>query len=140
MPYTPAPFTTSAVISANTKFTQYPTELNKMMSDVATYLYGELSGLPHGVTNINSYTSLSASQLGDMFIVSAIDGAITIVLPDAATVQGKSSYFKKSDATGNTITITSAQLIDGDSTYVLEYKGEFVTLCSDGISYIVIGE
>lgn len=140
MPYTPAPFTTSAVISAATKFTQYPTEINKMMVDVASYLYGELSGLPHGVTSLTVNTTLTAAQMGDMFMVSAASGSISIALPDATTTQGKASYFKKSDSTSNSITISSAQLIDGESTYVLEYKDEFVTLISDGISYIVIGE
>lgn len=43
MPYTPAPFATIASITAGTKFSQYPTELNKMMSDIGSYLEAELS-------------------------------------------------------------------------------------------------
>lgn len=140
MPYAPAPFTTDAVINPNTKFSQYPEELNKLMNDVASYLQGELSGLPHGVTTINDSIALASSQMGDLFMVSASSGSITITLPNADTTQGKSTYFKKSDFTTNTITISSTSLIDGDSTYVLEYKDEFVTIISDGISYIVIGE
>lgn len=140
MPYTPAPFTTSAAISSATKLAQYPTEINKLMTDVANYLFGEMSGLPHGVTNLSASTSIASAEMGDLFMVNATTDNLTLTLPLASTVTGRTTYFKKTDNTVHTITISASSLIDGEITYVLEYKDEFVSISSDGTSYIVIGE
>lgn len=56
MPYTPVPFSTTAVISSATKFSQYPPEIQKLMADVSSYLINQISLLSASYTTGYGYT------------------------------------------------------------------------------------
>lgn len=71
----------------------------------------------------------------------ATSGAFTITLPTAASVAGKIYVIKKTDASGNAVTVgtTSSQTIDGATTYALATQYKYVTVQSNGSNWFIIG-
>lgn len=90
------------------------------------------------VAKTTTYTIVSTDYTvtGD-----ATSGAFTITLPTAASVAGKIYVIKKTDSSGNAVTVgtTSSQTIDGSTTYSLATQNKYVTVQSNGSNWIVIG-
>ena len=74
-----------------------------------------------------------------MLLCDATGAAFTVTLPAAATVSGASISVKKTDSSGNAVTIdgNGAETIDGATTLALSTQYEAVTLWSDGSNWWV---
>lgn len=87
--------------------------------------------------NIKSVTSdTQLTDLDSVVLVNATSGAKTITLPDARTVSGKQLKIKKTDASGNAVTV--AGTIDGAVNYTLSAQNDYVALVSDGSNWYVV--
>ena len=75
------------------------------------------------------------------YLVNATSGAITVTLPTAAD---NGSYFiiKKTDATGNSVTIDaySSETIDNSTTIALYDQYNYVGIVSNGVNWVVVDE
>lgn len=82
--------------------------------------------------------SPGASQ-GEIILVNATSGGITITMPSAVSNDYLYSI-KKTDSSSNSVTIatTSSQTIDGGTTAVILVQYAAVTLVSDGSNWNVI--
>lgn len=69
-------------------------------------------------------------------------GNITLTLPSAASITGRTYTLKKTDASGTTVTIatSSSQTIDGASSIALTAQNEAATVQSDGTNWWVIAQ
>lgn len=64
--------------------------------------------------------------------------AFTVTLPTAVGVSGKAYIVKNVGAKVLTIATTSAQTIDGTTTYGLKIQYTSVTVASDGANWLII--
>lgn len=82
-------------------------------------------------TNLTA-TALTLDKAHHVILSDATAGAVTLTLPDAASVEGKVFVIKKVDATANTVTIAAAgtDLIDGVATKVIAAQYAFLRLFS----------
>jgi hypothetical protein len=73
-------------------------------------------------------------------IVDASSGNKTITLPAAVSCNGRIYTIKKTDASGNTVTIDAngAETIDGALTRDLLSQYQYITTVSDGVNWMVI--
>lgn len=73
---------------------------------------------------------------GVTFLCDATGGNIVFNLPAASALSGRNIRVKKTDASGNTVTVTKAgsDTIDGANTAVLKGQYDYVVLTSDGVS------
>jgi hypothetical protein len=91
----------------------------------------------------SNYTIASNDHIDRNIFVNATSGNKVITLPSVSNILAGTTYcIKKVDASVNLVTITadSGQYIDGIATYILELKGEFVTIVSDGNGWQVTAE
>lgn len=83
---------------------------------------------------------LGVIQAVQLSLVDASGGAQTVALPPAQTVEGQRFTVKKTDASGNTVTLNpnGAETVDGAATYVISVQWGSVTVqASDGAFYVV---
>ena len=66
----------------------------------------------------------------------ATAGALTLTLPGAAGISGRTYVIKKTDATANIVTISGT--INGTSGYTLLAKDDYVQISSDGTGWQVV--
>ena len=89
-------------------------------------------------TKTSNYT-LTASD--SIILADATSGPITLTLPSAsvAYTSGQTLIFiiKKIDSTANSVTISSSNLIDGQSSQVLNVKYQSIETMSNGVTYYV---
>lgn len=71
-------------------------------------------------------------------LVDATAGAVTANLPPAASCPGFSVTIKKTDASGNAVTVDAAETIDGAANYPLAAQWDSVTVQSDGTNYVIL--
>lgn len=96
--------------------------------------------------NTNIITKVSDSgELGvneDTRVVDASNAPVVVGLPPAQNTKNRMFFIKKSDASGNTVTIQAkpGQSIDDNSEYVLFAKGESIAITSDGANWYVISQ
>jgi len=90
------------------------------------------------VTQTGAYTATASVST---ILCNATTAAFTVTLPTAVGVSGLKYVVKKTDSSANAITIatTSAQTIDGASTYSLAAQWNFVALQSDGANWMRVG-
>ncbi|MDY6877927.1 MAG: hypothetical protein SWK90_17230 [Chloroflexota bacterium] len=86
------------------------------------------------VTTIASNTTLDASHQG----IVLVSGDITVTLPPASTVTGATYTIKKTDETGDTVTISGT--VDGQSYPQLDSPYAFLTVVSDGTNWYKVAE
>jgi hypothetical protein len=77
----------------------------------------------------------------DFIYVDATGGARTVFLPAAAYMSGRVITVKKTDASGNTVTLdgNGAETIDGAATLVISTQNHARTVISDGVNWRIIG-
>lgn len=85
---------------------------------------------------LSDYGSNGFGYLG----FNATSGNLTATLPTASTTNGLTFTIKKSDASGNTVTLSSAQNIDGVTTKVLSARYNAITVMSNGTTYNIISQ
>ena len=83
-----------------------------------------------GVVSVSSSSDVTV-QFG-LWLANATSGAITLTVPPARPHEGKGWTFKKTDASGNAVTIASASNIDGASSQALSSQYDSITIMSDG--------
>jgi hypothetical protein len=85
-----------------------------------------------------NYTATAADYT---ILTDATAGAITISLPDASSLSGKTYIIKKTDSSANAVTIdpNGSQTIDGAATYTLAAQYKYVTVQAYGGNWLIIG-
>lgn len=74
----------------------------------------------------------------DAVFADATAGAITITLPNVRRASARRFYVKKTDASGNAVTVGSSANIDGAATFPLTVQYQSVTVLSDGATWWVL--
>ncbi|RLC88227.1 MAG: hypothetical protein DRJ03_03520 [Chloroflexi bacterium] len=106
-------------------------EFMRRVEDNVNYLL-----FPQLVSVTAAYT---ATDLDSAIIVDATSGAVTVTLPDAATVDQKILTIKKIDNSNNvTVDGNGSQTIDGSATQVLSTQYEALTIQSDGSNWYIL--
>ena len=91
---------------------------------------------------ITSYSTTGSIAAGDeTVLLTAGAGGITRTLPTAVGVDGQEYILKRVDAGAGNVTIdtTSAQTIDGATSYILSNQWQYVTVQSDGANWVIVG-
>ncbi|HEY3999843.1 MAG TPA: phage tail protein [Candidatus Xenobia bacterium] len=90
-------------------------------------------------TQTTSYTLVATD---DVVLGNATSAAITLTLPSAAGITGKTYSMKKIDPTGNAVTIatTGSQTIDGSTTQVLAAQYQEMMVVSNGTSWYIVSQ
>lgn len=92
--------------------------------------------------NLSSKTSdYTIVENDDIILVDCTSGAVTITLPSAVGLSGKSYVIKKIDASGNAVTVDGqgSETIDGSGTKSLSSQWDYVKVISDGVNFLIIG-
>ncbi len=114
----------------------------KVASQKATKAYVDNSIV--GATSVVPYSSVSSdTTLDNTYSVVAVDasgGNVTITLPTAVGVEGRTFSIKKVDSSSNTVTINpnGAETIDGGSSAVISVQYVSVMVISDNTNWYVI--
>lgn len=97
-----------------------------------------LNGFTGQTVTVNAgYTMTTASVV----LANATSGALVVTLNQGTTYQGRIRVVKKTDATGNAVTISpSSGSIEGIGTRVLSVQYASVILTSDGTDMYVLGQ
>lgn len=83
--------------------------------------------------------SASVSPNATIVLADATTAPVTVTLPDAATSNGRQITVKKTDASGNAVTVDGdGANIDGSGTYSLAAQNDYVTVLCDSIEWRVI--
>ena len=92
---------------------------------------------PDYATKTASYTVTPDDQL---LLCDATSGAITLTLPAASTMAGKSVTAMKVDSSGNAVTFDAdgSETINGSGTYALSSQYNRAELFCDGSKWLII--
>lgn len=84
----------------------------------------------------------TATTTDSAILGNATSAAFTVTLPTAVGVAGQTYFIKKTDSSGNAVTVgtTSSQTIDGVTTYVLGAQYQSVSVVSDGSNWQAIAQ
>jgi len=76
-----------------------------------------------------------------VILVDANSSALTMTLPSAVGIAGRTYTIKKIDSSANTVTIntTSSQTIDTGTTSYLNSQSQYINVISDGAGWYVTG-
>jgi hypothetical protein len=95
----------------------------------------EVSG-SNGIGNVVSKNADYTATISDyMIIVDASGGNVTITLPSASGVYRREYVIKKVDSSANTVTVASASLVDGASTFTMYSQYYSVKVKSDASTW-----
>lgn len=98
--------------------------------------FRSFSNISFGVTTNSKSTSYGASISDQLILMDTTSSAITLTLPSAVGLKGK-QYIVMNVGTKNlTIATTSAQTINGGSSYLIPNKYFSVELYSDGSNWV----
>lgn len=100
-----------------------------------------VNGVDFSALNLRSITGATTLVVSDYTILcSASGGLFTVTLPTAVGLLGKIYNIKKTDSTGNAVTIdgNASETIDGDTTKALNLQYESLTIQSDGTNWHII--
>ncbi len=110
-------------------------ELNSDLDSLDILLRVGITNTPSvQTTGFTAAVSISAKNL---YLCDATAAAFAATLPTASSAgAGATVFFKKTDVSANTVTVTraSSDTIDGATTFVLSARYDWVGLVSDGIS------
>ncbi|WP_155300721.1 hypothetical protein [Deinococcus kurensis] len=104
-----------------------------------------VDGLPvtAGAGRAQTFTGDAALTLATtMALCNPASGPVTLTLPSPVLSPGFTLTVKKTDGGpfGVTLTPSAGAVIDGESTYTLDYPYEYVQLTSDGQNWLVTGD
>lgn len=82
--------------------------------------------------------SYTVQPSDEVILVDATSAAVTITLPDAVGNANQTLYIKKTDGSGNAVTVSgvNSQTIDGNSSVSLSSQYATLTVTSDGANWI----
>ncbi|HKX23646.1 MAG TPA: hypothetical protein VJM46_00255, partial [Candidatus Saccharimonadales bacterium] len=106
--------------------------------DAATKSYVDAGVAAIATKNAN----YSLTLLDHTVLANASGGSLTLTLPTAGALTGKSYTLKKIDASANAVTIATSgsQTIDGNPDFVLPAQWRYITVQSDGVNWFIIAE
>lgn len=128
-------------------FTTAPPDATIAIDTNGARLYARLGGgtwkagpVMTSVFVVNKTTTYTISSNDQTVTGDATGGAFQITLPSASGITGRLYTIKKKDSSGNAVTVgtTSAQTIDGSTTYSLATQWKYVTVQSDGSNWIIV--
>lgn len=92
-----------------------------------------------GKFSIQTKTTTYTAVMGEYVSCNATGGAFTVTLPTAVGFDGEMIKIKKTDSSANAITVatTSAQTIDGASTFTIRSQYDVNAFTSDGSNWMV---
>ena len=92
------------------------------------------------VTTVTKSANYTASSSDNVILVSTSGGAVTITLPAVGSVPGREYVIKKTDNSGNVVTIqgNGTDNIDGNNTATVSIQYQTLTIVSDGSSWDII--
>lgn len=84
--------------------------------------------------------SITADKTYGLYVCDATGGNITVSLPMAGAYKGVMFSIKKTDASGNTVTVdgNGAETIDGSATAVISLQNGSLTVRSDGTQWWIV--
>lgn len=90
--------------------------------------------------SISSISSATTASTHDLYLCDASSAAFTLTLPAAASNTGKIYRIKKTDSSGNAVTVdgNASETIDGETTYLVTVQNGFVDIVSDGTNWQII--
>lgn len=115
------------------------TRAHQVMLGTASEFVQHPGGLAVATKAVSAtYTVSTTSDY--ILLANATSGAFTITLPAAASVPGQVYLVKKTDSSGNAVTVkgNGAELIDGANTNVLSSQYALVRVVSTGSAWAVI--
>ncbi len=108
----------------------------------------QVLGVSSGVPAWGQVIFVTASKTADytitssdtVIMASASGGNVVITLPLASTVSGYRFYVKRTDSSGNTVTLarSGSNTIDGATSHTLDAQYTSVTVVSDGSNWFII--
>lgn len=113
-------------------------EINDAIREIKTVLKYQFT--PVAITNGDSpYTAVTTSSI---ILANATSGAITINLPTAASIAGRTYVIKKTDSSTNAITVDgySSETIDGETTLTIANPNEVYVIVSNGTNWVIEGQ
>lgn len=114
---------------------------------IDTDLITTLSILQLGVNSdrvawrVSTYTTTATLDLYDEVVLGdATGGAFSLTLPPVAVAKGKKYHIKKTDASGNAVTVDGdgSETIDGATTKALSSQYASVTIVCDGTVWWIL--
>lgn len=96
---------------------------------------GSTGGQSNAYQSITGNTTLTTAN----YITNVTSGNSTITLPTAVGNSGVQFVIKNSGSGTVTVNTTSAQTIDGNSTYIINVQYADVIVASNGTNWVVIG-
>lgn len=107
---------------------------------VDTGLSAKQNRLRSLVSKVHSDSPYSVATTDDIVSADATSGAIVLNLPASSGLSGRIIYFKRLDATANSISIVpnGAETIDGDASLLLVSQYDAFCLYSNGSNWFVI--
>jgi len=90
------------------------------------------------VASIRNHSTVTNAVI----FANATSAAFTVTLPSAVGVSGWHYTIKRVSGESNNVTVatTSSQTIDSASTKTLVAKGAYVTVVSDGVGWVIVGQ
>lgn len=98
--------------------------------------------IAYAQTTITSAASpYSATNANSTILANATGGAITVNLPAAASNTGLVLNIKKTDSSVNVVTVdgNASETIDGQTTFLLHFQYEEITIACDGSNWNLVG-
>jgi len=102
---------------------------------------GPIYAAPYADLHPSATSAYTIGSRREIHPCDATSAAFAVTLPAASTYQGRKLTIKKTDSSGNAVTVARAgsDTIDGATTYALSAQWKYVTLVSDGsASWFVI--
>lgn len=115
------------------------TPIGNATPSTAVFTTMSTSGLLATITTKTANYTLTSTDF--TVLGNAAGGAFTFTLPTAVGASGQIYTLKKTDSSANAVTIatTSAQTIDGQSSYSLAYQYQGVIVQSNNSNWVIIG-
>jgi hypothetical protein len=112
------------------------TEIKREVSRIKQTKGGGGGGdsMPH--QSILSSTSIDART--KIVLVNTTSGNVTVTLPSPSQAARREFHIKKTDASANSVIVSTSSLIDGDTTAIFSAQYESIRIYSDGVTYHII--
>lgn len=103
----------------------------------------DIKTLENGTVNTTVRAITATGAVADtdyLILANATSGAITVTLPAAASSEGRVLVVKKTDASGNAVTLdgTGSETIDGATTQALAAQYDALTVVCDGAGWAIV--
>jgi hypothetical protein len=117
--------------------------------DTATSIWYKSTGLTNNdwvnITNLLNVTSISSSsynatKANDIISCNAVSNTVTVNLPSAVGIIGKSITVRKSDSSTNSVFIipSDTQNINGNTSVEIQIQYASLTFVSDGTNWMIV--